>query len=438
MTATSTTASKSRRTWIWLAVVILIGGASAAYYKKSTKTPETAGTSDATAPGKYKRGDGKNQRPTPVVTAIAKTGDINVYLNGLGTVTPLSTVTVKSRVDGELFKVLFKEGQLVRRGDVLAEIDPRPFEVLLAQANGQLMHDKALLKNAQLDLERYRTLFQQDSIAKQQLDTQEALVRQYEGSVAIDQGQLDNAKLQLLYSRVTAPASGRVGLRQVDPGNVVHATDTTGIVIITQLQPISVVFSLPEDVIPDVMAQLKIASKIPVDAYDRAFKTRLTSGSLLTIDNQIDPTTGTVKLKAEFANADFSLFPNQFVNARLLLKTKHNIITVSSSAPQRGNQGNYVYVVEKDQTVSVRPVTIGITEGDTTEILSGLASGEIVVIDGTDKLRDGSKVDTSGNTNSGGGSSSGNGKTGKWQGKHRTDASEATVSAKAPVTDNGN
>jgi len=408
---------------------VLIAGASAFYYIKSTHAPTPDSNADAGKTGVVGHASGRKggdrQQVVPVVAVAAKTGDIKVYLNGLGSVTPLSTVTVKSRVDGELVNVFFKEGQLVKRGDVLAQVDPRPFQVLLTQADGQLIHDKALLKNAQLDLERYRTLFKQDSISQQQLATQEALVHQYEGSVTIDEGQLANAKLQLTYSRVTAPASGRVGLRQVDPGNVVHAADTTGIVIITQLQPISVIFTLPEDVIPPLMKNLRSGTKIPVDVYDRAFKVQLTSGSLLTVDNQIDPTTGTVKLKAQFANDDFSLFPNQFVNTRLLLETRHNSVTAPNAAIQRGNQGTYVFVVGKDHAVSVRPIKVGITEGDITEIVTGLTSGEIVVVDGTDKLRDGSKVDTANNN---GDSSNNNGSgTASTSGKNHHSASSTTT-----------
>ena len=409
---------------------MLIAAAGTFYYMKSTPAKEQNG-STANAGGSDRKHGGKNgedQRPAPVVTAVAKTGDIKVYLNGLGSVTPQSTVTVKSRVDGELLNVFFKEGQLVKRGDVLAQIDPRPYEVLLTQASGQLAHDQALLKNAQLDLERYRTLFKQDSIAKQQLDTQEALVHQYEGSVTIDQGQLANARLQLTYSRVTAPASGRVGLRQVDPGNIVHAADTTGIVIITQLQPVSVIFTLPEDVIPALMKNMQKGNKIQVDVYDRAFKVQLSSGSLVTVDNQIDPTTGTVKLKAQFSNDDFSLFPNQFVNTRLLLETRHNSITVPNSAILRGNQGTYTYVVNKDQTVSIRPITVGTSENDMTEITTGLASGDVVVIDGADKLRDGSKVDTTDVNSKNKGSDKAD------QGKHKHDHANAVAAdaAKSP------
>ena len=377
-----------RRAWVWLTVLCILGGT--AYFVLAR--PE-GGKPGAAQQSGGKPGMNAMNRSQQVVAAAAKAGDINLYLNGLGTVVALNTVTVRTHVDGELSAVMFREGQMVRQGDLLAQIDPRPYQVQLAQAEGNMARDQALLKNAQADLERYRTLFEQDSIAKQQLDTQASLVRQYEGALKADQAQIDSAKLQLTYSRITAPISGRLGLRQVDVGNIVHTGDTNGIVVITQLQPVTVVFSLPEDNISAVMKKLHDGQKLAVDAFDRAGKTKLGSGMLLTVDNQIDPTTGTVKLKAQFANNDFGLFPNQFVNARMLLDVMREIILIPAAAVQRGTQGTFVYVVKDDKSVAVRTVKLGPTEGETAAIESGLSAGEIVVVDGSDKLREGTKVE---------------------------------------------
>ncbi|MEO8136682.1 MAG: MdtA/MuxA family multidrug efflux RND transporter periplasmic adaptor subunit, partial [Betaproteobacteria bacterium] len=338
-------------------------------------------------------GAGGGNRPLPVVAEVAKTGEMNVFLSALGAVSALNSVTVHSRVDGQLMRIAFKEGQLVRAGDVLAEIDPRPFQVQLTQAEGQLAKDQALLSNARMDVERYATLFAQDSIARQQLDTQRSLVAQYEGAIKADQGQVESAKLQLTYSRVTAPIGGRLGLRQVDAGNVVHASDANGIVVITQVRPISVVFSLPEDVLGQVAGRLRGGAKLAVDAYDREQKVKLTTGVVVTIDNQIDPTTGTIRLKAQFPNDDERLFPNQFVNVRVLIETLHDAVLIPTPAIQRGTQGTFVYIVNVDMTVSVRPVTLGPAQAESTSIAKGLVAGDKVVVDGADKLREGGKVE---------------------------------------------
>jgi len=332
----------------------------------------------------------------PVSVALVKKEDFSVYLPGLGAVISLNTITVKTLVDGELTKVLFREGQVVSIGELLAEIDPRPFEVQLTQAEGALARDQAQLQNAKVDLERYKDLVKKDLIPTQQLDTQQALVRQYEGSVKTDQGQIDSAKLQLVYTRITSPINGRIGLRQVDPGNIVHATDTNGLAVITQVQPISVIFSLPEDNLPQILGKFRSGVRLTVEAYDREQKQKLATGTLLTIDNQIDPTTGTVRLKATFPNTNNELFPNQFVNARLIIEVKHGAIIVPAPAIQQGPQGTFVYVVKEDQTAALRPVTVGITQEGNASITTGLSGGELVVVDGADRLRDGSKVEVKG------------------------------------------
>ena len=329
----------------------------------------------------------------PVQAAAAKVGDINIVQTALGTATALRTVTVKPRVDGLLVNVNYVEGQVVQAGHPLAQIDPVPFQVAVSQAEGQLARDAAQLNNARLDLDRYTTLLAQDSIAKQQVDQQAALVKQLEGTVKIDQATVDNAKLQLSYTHITAPLGGKLGLRQVDPGNMVHSSDANGVAIITQVDPMSVVFTIPQDVLPKVLQRLAAGDRPPVEAWDRDQKNVLAKGALLSADNQIDVTTGTVRLKAQFANPQGFMFPNQFVNVRMVIDTLKGVIVVPSAAIQRGNQGTVVYVVKDDSTVTLRPVTTGPTEGQLTAVTQGLQAGERVITDGVDRIREGAKVE---------------------------------------------
>jgi len=411
---------KRRRWWPWLLVFCLIGVAAyvlllhtgqaepleawkrrlaqavvAAYDRlpllghqettqggKAADKPGTSGKATETPAG----------RAVPVVTTVAKQGNMGIYLTSLGSVTAFNTVTIHTRVDGQLVKVAFQEGQIVHQGDLLAEIDPRPFQVQLAQAEGQLAKDEAQLQNAKIDLERYQILMAQDSIPRQQLDTQVALVHQDDGVIKSDQAQIDNAKLQLIYSRITAPITGRIGLRLVDPGNMVHATDQNGLAVITQLQPIAVIFNIPEDDLPQVLPKMRFGQHLIVDAYDRNLQNKLATGTLLTIDNQIDPNTGTIKCKAVFPNEDNALFPNQFVNARLLVDTKRDAVLTPTAAIQRSPQSTFVYAVKNDSTVEMRNIVVGPSEGDEVAIESGLAPGEVVVIEGVDKLQRGMKV----------------------------------------------
>ena len=383
-----------RSGWLWLALALVAAGGGAYYYYFAGAAGSGEPARPADGKGFGKKGDGAG-RITPVVARPAQKSDVKVFLTSLGTVTPVRTVTVRSRVDGQIMRVLFREGQVVKQGDLLVEIDPRPFQAQLTQVEGQMARDTALLANARIDVERYRTLLAQDSIAKQQLDTQEALVRQYEGVVKVDQGLLDNARLQLAYSRVTAPIGGRLGLRQVDEGNVVRASDTNGLVVITQQQPITVVYTLPQDNLPAVLKRMQSGERIPVEALDRDQnqKNLLGNGVLLTVDNQIDTATGTVRLKAQFPNDDGRLFPNQFVNVRMLIDVRREATTVPSAALQRGARGQFVYVVKEDRTVSLREVKTGPTEGDMTVIESGVEPGELVVVDGMDRLREGARVE---------------------------------------------
>src|SRR6266481_224471 len=386
----SSTRSKARW-WLWILILGVI--AVGVWYFRGARSSSQA--ADSAAPGaaaKVRGGAGAGGFVVPVIVATAQRGDLPVYFNGLGTVTAFNTVTVRSRVDGQLISVAFKEGQFVHEGDLLAQIDPRPFQVQLEQAMGQLAKDQAQRRDAEVNLERFKLLFKEGVIPQQQLDTQAALVGQFDGAIVSDQAQINNAKLQLTYSHITAPISGRVGLRLVDAGNIVHASDTNGLLVITQLQPISVIFSLPQDQLPVVNGKLRSGAQLVVDAYDRDDTAKIASGKLQTIDNQIDPTTGTYKLKSIFANADNALFPNQFVNVHLLVDTKHNLTIVPTAAIQRGPQGTYVYAAGPDNTAKIRVVTIAQATGDKVGLSAGLNSGDVVVIDGQDKLQDGTKI----------------------------------------------
>ena len=327
-----------------------------------------------------------------VGAATVATGNIREIVNALGTVTPIATVTVQTQINGQLTDVGFTEGQLVKKGDFLAQIDARPYQILKEQYEGQLAHDEGLLAQAQMDLTRYQTLAQQNSIAKQQAEDQVFIVQQYKGSVQQDQGLVDSEALNIAYCHIVSPITGRVGLRLVDPGNYVQTTSSTGIAVITQLQPVTVIFSIPEDDLPDIMPQFNAGKTFVVTAYDRANVHLLATGKVSAVDNQIDTTTGTVKVRAQFDNADNALFPSQFVNARLLVETLENVVTVPTSAIQRGAPGTYVYAINSDSTVSVRQIKTGVVDGNLTEVKSGLTPGERVVIDGTDRLRDGLRV----------------------------------------------
>jgi membrane fusion protein, multidrug efflux system len=392
----SAAAAAKSRWWLWVLIlgVIAVG---IWYYRSSHSTSET----QAAAPGntspsggaKGKSSGGAGSFVVPVVVAAAQRGDLPVYFNGLGTVTAFNTVTVRSRVDGQIVKINFTEGQFVHQGDALVEIDPRPFQVQLEQAQGALAKDQAQRKDAEVNFERFKLLYQEGVIPKQQLDTQGAQVGQFDGAIQTDIATIDNAKLQIVYSHITAPISGRVGLRLVDIGNIIHATDTTGLLVITQLQPISVIFSLPQDQLPQVMAKLRgTGGQLPVEAFDRDDTAKIASGKLVTIDNQIDTTTGTYKLKSIFNNEDNSLFPNQFVNIHLLVDTKRNLVIVPTAAIQRGPQGTYVYSVSNGNTVNIHTVTIAQATGNSVGLSAGINTGDVVVIDGQDKLQDGSKV----------------------------------------------
>jgi multidrug efflux system membrane fusion protein len=372
-----------RRFWIIGAVVLAL--VVIALLARSGKSSDAKKEAAAKA---------RAQAPIPVVVAEAQAADFPVYLSGLGTVTPLATVTVRSRVDGELISVAFKEGQLVKQDQLLAEIDPRPFQVLLTQAEGQLAKDQANLVSVKLDYARFKNLLADGLIPQSQYDAQASLVAQVEASIKTDEGLVAGARLNLTYTKITAPISGRAGLRQVDPGNIVHAADSGGIVVLTELDPIAVLFTLPEDSLQSVLKKIGGGATLAVEAWDRDLKAKLEDGKLLTVDNQIDPTTGTVRLKAVFDNHKGALFPNQFVNVRLLIDTLRHVVVVPSAAIQRTTQGAVVYVASADGTVAMRPVQIPQQSGDRVVIAKGVEAGEQVVTDGVDKLQNGSKVTT--------------------------------------------
>jgi len=370
---------------LWIVGVVILALVVIAILARTGRSSEAKKAAAAKARG---------QAAIPVVVAEAQTADFPVYLSGLGTITPLATVTVRSRVDGELIRVAFKEGQLVKQDELLAEIDPRPFQVQLTQAEGQLAKDQANLVSVKLDYERFKNLVADGLIPQSQFDAQASLVAQVEASIKTDEGSVAGARLNLTYSKITAPITGRAGLRQVDPGNMVHAADSGGIVVLTQLDPIATLFTLPEDSLQAVLQRLSGGATLPVEAWDRDLKTKLEDGKLLTVDNQIDPSTGTVRLKAVFDNRKGSLFPNQFVNVRLLIDTLRRVVVVPSAAIQRTTQGAVIYVAAADGTVSMRPVQVAQQSGDRAVVTKGVAAGEQVVTDGVDKLQNGSKVTT--------------------------------------------
>jgi len=393
---------RARRRWLLpvvIALAVIAAAAGAWYLWGSSSGSASPGGTEQAKSGKGKGGKGGRfgggtGGPQPVAAAAAKTGDIHVVQTSIGTATALRTATVRPRVDGLLQSVEFTEGQQVAAGAVLAHIDPATFRVALQQSEGQLARDAAQLNNARLDLDRYRTLLAQDSIAAQQVDQQASLVRQLEGTVKFDEAQVDSAKLQLSYTSITAPIGGRLGLRFVDAGNMVRTSDANGIAVITQVDPITVVFTIPQDALPKVLANSSGNQRMDVEAWDRDQKAMLAKGFLITTDNQIDVTTGTVKLKAQFPNPKAALFPNQFVNVRMVVDTLKNVVVVPSAAVQRNAQGaNVVYVVKPDSTVSIRPITAGPTEGTSTAVLKGLDAGEMVVTDGVDRIREGAKVE---------------------------------------------
>lgn len=378
--------ARRRRRWPWVVALILAVLAGLYWWQGRGK----AGTATKTASGKGAKGGAAGA--IPVVAVRATKGNIGVYVTGLGAITPIYTVTIKSRVDGQLMAVHYKEGDLVNEGDPLIDIDPRPYDAALVQAQGALVRDEALLANARVDLARYTTLLAQNAIPEQELATQRALVAQYEGTVTNDQGGVDAAKVNVAYCHIASPLTGVVGLRLVDPGNIVHATDTTGMLVIAQIQPISVIFTIGEDQLPGVLDKMRAGQKLTVEAWDRDLKKKIATGTLSTADNLIDQTTGTLKFRATFNNENRALIPNQFVNARVLQQEKTGVTLLPSAAIQRNTNNAYVYLVQPNNTVTIRTINVGTTEGDESQIVSGLQPGDEVVMTGVDKLEEGSKV----------------------------------------------
>jgi membrane fusion protein, multidrug efflux system len=384
--------------WVWIVVILLLAIGGLTYYRQQQAAAQAAKAKAAAA-----------NRSVPITTATVRQGPIGVYINALGTVTPVYTATITSRVDGQIVSVNYREGQMVRKGDVLIQVDPRPYQAALMQAQGTLAHDEALLSESRIDLDRYQLAFNRNAIAKQLLDDQTQTVKQNEGSVKNDQGTVASATTNVDYATIKAPIDGRVGLRLLDPGNIVIAGSTTPLVVITQLQPITVIFSVAEDYLPQIQKQMRVGNKMSVEAFDRAQQTKLSTGSLLTLDNQVDTTTGTVKLKAIFPNQDLMLFPNQFVNTRLLVDTEQNASLAPAAAIQRNAQGTFVYVIKPDQTAAMQNVTVGTTDGSVAAV-QGLQPGQVIAITGFDKLQDGAKVsitNASGGTNANSGSGPG-------------------------------
>jgi len=375
--------------WLWVVILVLAGAGVYYFYFRPHANPAKAAATDAVQmPGGR---PGRSAGAIPVVAVRARKGDIGVYDPGIGSVIPIYTVTVKSQISGYLMQVLYEEGQIVRKGDLLAQIDPRPYQVMLENAQAGLARDQANLENAKVDLQRYQTLAPLKAIPEQTLATQEATVKQQQAIVQADQAQIDNAKLDLTYCHIIAPITGRAGLRLIDPGNYVTPNDATGLVVITQIEPISVIFPLAEDLLPPILQKMRAGAQLKVEAYDRDMH-KLAEGWLATVDNQIDPTTGTVKFRANFENHDGKLFPNQFVNVRLLVEEKQGVTLIPTATVQRNSQVTYVYLVKPDSTVTVRTITIDTTEGDDAEVTSGLVPGDEVVMTGVDKLQEGSKV----------------------------------------------